>query len=259
MPDKLKNTYNIEKDDNGIFIYEKISQNQGLGGFAFGLKLFKNPKDYSDMTGNKKLGELTDSKGIIYDMVLLRPTEIQCEKELQKKYNALYNSINNIEIKGINGNKYVKNQGMKGEDLYKEILKNYKQNKAGYIYYDINKDGIDELIIGSKDRIYDIYTMENRYPVRVLSSDETDYFICKDMFLCKDSSSQNEKITQVYILNRNSSELYPQITFITDFKKYYIKYGNSQKKEEISEKLFKKRKNTFKKHKRFNFIQFGEF
>jgi hypothetical protein len=37
----------------------------------------------------------------------------------------LYESAENIEIKGINGNIYHKNQGTKGKDLYSEVLKKY--------------------------------------------------------------------------------------------------------------------------------------
>lgn len=39
-------------------------------------------------------------------------------------YMRLYELGKNRDIKGINGAKYIKDGGTKGEDLYKEVLKN---------------------------------------------------------------------------------------------------------------------------------------
>ena len=229
MPYKTKDTYKVTKDDNGIFIYETVSEKSGLGGFAFGLKIFQNPKDYANAPGVKKIGELTDKKGVIYDMVLIRPTEIQHgnDKKIKEKYECLYDFGETVEIKGVSGSKYYKNQGTKGEELYSEILKKYKTaftekwdsdskyEKAdmgyiyytlvksnenlsdiiGYTFYDVNFDGIEELFIGritngkKKGIIYDMYTMVDRKPTHVVSGgDEDRYFVCDDAFLCNESS-----------------------------------------------------------------------
>ena len=142
----------------------------------------------------------------------------------------------------------------------------------GYIYYDINADGIDELIIGeittgkSKGIIYDLYTMKNRKPVHVLSGGTTDrYFVCNDVFLCNEYfPSQKESITNIFVLESNSKELSPQIKFTYDAgnnknNPWFITYGNSTKPENVSEKLFKERKRTFDRYKRFNFTPIGNF
>lgn len=293
MPESTQGTYSVEKMDNGIYICEKISAKSKMGGFAFGIKIFKYPNEYVDIPNSKKLGELKDTKGTLYDVVLLRPSEIQYEdgEEIQKNYNQLYEYGNNVEIKGINGNKYFKNQGMKGEDLYREILKKYKTaiennwdskkfeqenlgymypvlektnkdllKKIGYAYYDINLDGIDELFIGQKYSIFDVYTMINRRPEHVISGGDVDkYFISYDSFLCNEySSKQNEQITKIFVLGQNTTELNPTITFIRNGKSRYFVYGNSNVKEEVSKKLFSERIKMFKKDK-LNFIPLSEF
>ena len=103
MPYKTNGTYKVTKDNNGIFIYEIASERTGLGGFAFGLKIFQNPKDYANGPGVEKIGELTDKKGVIYDMVLIRPTEIQHgdDKKIKEKYARLYDFGETVEIKGV--------------------------------------------------------------------------------------------------------------------------------------------------------------
>lgn len=54
MPKDTKNTYSVNKEDNGIYISEKKSAKAGLGGFAFGLALYDDPKDYADMEDSRK-------------------------------------------------------------------------------------------------------------------------------------------------------------------------------------------------------------
>ena len=73
IPDEMKGTYTVLKQNNGIFIYEKKSESDG---FAFGIKIFKSPKEYANLNGHRKIGELKDRKNNLYDLVLIRPTEI---------------------------------------------------------------------------------------------------------------------------------------------------------------------------------------
>ena len=306
MPYETKGTYNVSKEDNGIFICEKVSEELEIGGFAFGLQIYKNPGDYADIQGNRKLGELTDKNGKVYDMVLIRPTEIQYAdgEKIKENYERLYDAGDNVEIKGINGSKYVKNKGMKGEDLYNDILKKYKKaftekwtsdkqyenenmgyayhtlakanedlmNMIGYAYYDINNDGIDELFIGridkgkSKGIIYDAYAMINRKPTHVFSGSDYDKnFVCyDDNFLCNESATDPSGNTlYVRILEKNSSELSPQISFIYDESKnkkqpWFIRYGASQNWDNVSKKVFKQRKSAYNDYKQFDYIPFSQ-
>ena len=201
---------------------------------------------------------------------------------------------------------YSKNQGMKGEDLYKDILQKYKKvfdenwttakqykdaninmayyyffkpneilaDKIGYVYYDVNSDGIDELIIGKitkgrfKGIIYDIYTMVNRKPQHVLSGNNIDkYFICNDNFICNEDSFNENKSRNsfiVYKLENNSTKIHPKIIFTYDVNKnknqpWFISYNFTGEKENVSKKIFQERKGTYsKKYNRLNFTPFSK-
>ena len=236
------------------------------------------------MPGGQKIGELADKKGNLYDMVLIRPTDVQFDytKGESKTYLSLYNLAEKVEIKGTKKAAYFKNQGMKGEDLYKDILNKYilainekwnstkleKENmsymynvlaqnnknvlnRIGYAYYDVNGDGIDELFIGEiaqgnwKGVIYDIYTMVDRKPAHVISGGSRNrYFVCDDGFLCNEySSGANESGMIVYNLVENSTELFPQIGF------KYDGYTNKNNPYFISYQLFENKWENVSKQK----------
>ena len=302
LPYEAKGTFIAVKKDKEIFIYEKASKKAGYGGFAFGIKAFKNPADHAMMPNGLKIGELTDKKGIIYDMVLIRPTDVQFDYTKGggvKEYNLLYNFAEKAEPQGVCGSVYNKNQGMKGEDLYKDILKKHvtaikekwdstklekegmsymynvlsKTNenvldKIGFIYYDSNGDGIDELFIGEitkgdwKGVIYDIYTMVDRKPAHVISGGTRNrYFACDDSFLCYDySSGAKESGTLVYTLEENSIQLFPQVGFKYDAyenekKPWFVSYNFWENKwENVTEQTFRERKSVFERYKRFDFV-----
>ena len=306
MPDDTKGTYLVEKFDNGIYISEKISQKTEFGGFAFGLKIFKNAEDYATFDGFKKIGELTAKNGVIYDMVLMRPTDVQFGdgEEIKKNYDRLYEVGNNVEIKGINGSKYFSGKGLKGEELYKGILQKYKKafrenwgfkkyenenmgyayfnlkeakpdtdlmTEIGYTYYDINNDGIEELIIGPTDKeksgyIYDIYTMKNRKPLHVVSGGDLDkHFVCNDYFICKQYSlNGTENILNVFFLESNSKIMTPQLSLKSDSDKnakmrWAESYGKYYVWEPISKKVYKNTlKNYTKDYKKFDFVPFSK-
>ena len=300
LPYEAKDTYTVKKKDKGIFIYHTESKKEGFGGFAFGLKLYKNPKDHAMMPGGLKIGELNGKKGTLYDMVLIRPTDVQFnyEKGINEDYMRLYNFSEKVEIKGLHGNKYGKNQGMKGEDLYGEILQKHVKaikekwdsteledekmsymynvlsysnknllDKIGYVYYDANGDGVDELLIGEitngewKGIIYDIYTMVDRKPTHVISGGSRNrYFVCNNEFICNEySSGANESGMRVYFLEENSTELFPQVSFKYDGyknkkKPWFLSYDfTNDKWENVSEDLYNERKSIFNKYKRFDF------
>lgn len=260
LPQDLKEIYKSKVKKDSVRIYHKESEKAGFIGFAFGVKAFKNPSDHAFMPGSKKIGELTDKKGNLYDMVLIQPTDVQYDytksPEAPESYMLLYKmGEKGPDIEGIRGSKYYKNQGMKGEDLYKDILKKHitainekwdsarleKENmsvmynvmaasgekvldKTGYAYYDVNGDGIDELFIGEisegewKGIIYDMYTMVDRKPAHVTSGwSRNRYFVCDDAFICNDySDGANASGTRVYFLTENSTELFPQVSFKYD-------------------------------------------
>ena len=180
---------------------------------------------------------------------------------------------------------------MKGKDLYKDILLKHKKamiekwdssklekenmsymynliprNKIGYAYYDINADGIEELIFGEiaqgklKGVIYDIYTMVDRKPQHVISGGNRNrYYICDNSFVCNEySSGANESGVRIYILVENSTELYPQLSFKYDGYEnpknpYFISYSYD-KWENYSKKEFYERKKCFEKYERINYI-----
>ena len=299
IPEKLKGSFGTKKEKGKISVFHKASKKAGFGGFAFGIKVYKNPADHAVLPGSRKLGELRDKKGVLYDVVLKHPTDVQYDYTKSpvppEDFKMLYELGDNINIKGINGAMYFKNQGMMGKDLYKDILKKHlmainekwdstklekedmsymynivPKEKIGYIYYDINADGIEELLIGEiaqgnfKGVVYDIYTMVNREPKHVVSGGARNrYYVCDDSFVCNEySSGANESGVRVYNLVENSTELFPQINFKYDGYEnsknpWFISYSD-EKWENVTEEKFKERKKTFEKYERFNFIPLND-
>ena len=301
LPDCAKGLYETDIDRYKISVFDKESIKAGFDGFAFGIKAYKNPSDHAVLPGSRKLGELRDKWGRLYDIVLKQPTDVQFDytkgPKAPKNYEILYDIGDNVEIKGVKGSAYYKGQGMKGKDLYKDILKKHikaidekwdskrleKENmsymynimdkdKIGYAYYDTNADGIDELLIGEiargewKGVIYDIYTMVDRQPMHVVSGGTRNrYYVCNDVFLCNEySSGALESGLDVYILVENSIELFPQVSFKYDGYEdknspWFISYSSDKKWQKVSEKVFKERKSTFEKYKRFNYTPLSRF
>ena len=259
LPQELKGFYEVKKEKNKISVFHKESKKAGFGGFAFGLKAYKNPSDHAMLPGGVKIGELTDKKGNLYDMVLKYPTDVQYDyikgPNPPESYKLLYDLGKIVNIQGVNKASYFKNQGMKGQNLYQDVLKKHVKaikekwnsakleqenmsymynvlarnnknvlNKIGYAYYDANMDGIDELLIGEiaqgnqKGVIYDIYTMVNREPKHVVSGGARNrYFVCDYSFICNEySSGALESGLRVYNLTENSTELFPQVNFKYD-------------------------------------------
>lgn len=299
IPKELKGSYQTEIKKDRISVFHKESKKAGFGGFAFGVKAYKNPSEHAMLPGSRKIGELANKKGTLYDIVLKQPTDVQYDytknPKAPEKYKLLYDLNEDVcdNIKGVRGFTYFKNQGMKGEDLYKDILHkhltalkekwdsarlekeqmSYMYNltdKIGYIYYDVNVDGIEELLIGEiadgawKGVIYDIYTMVNREPRHVASGGSRNrYYVCDNAFICNEySSGAMESGVRVYNLVENSTELYPQVSFKYDGyanseNPWFLSYGSETDKdkwENVSEEKFKDRKRVFEKYERFDYI-----
>ena len=295
MPKELKGIYQVKKEKNKISFFFFFSKKAGFGGFAFGIKAYKNPKDHAVLPGSRKLGELRDKKGELYDIVLKHPTDVQYDytKSPQAPYTfkRLYDIGDNPNITGVNGSAYFKNQGMKGENLYNDIIKKHltainnkwdsaklekenmsymyniidDKNKIGYTYYDVNADGIEELLIGEiaegdwKGVIYDIYTMVNREPKHVTSGGERNrYYVCDGSFVCNEySSGALESGVRVYNLVENSTELFLQVAFKYDEytnpkMPWFISYSD-EKWNNVSKEAYNERKKIFEQYERFNY------
>lgn len=308
IPNEFKGLYTSKIKKDTIEIFDKESKKAGFGGFVFGIRVYKNPSDHATLPGSIKLGELKDKNGILYDVVLKHPTDVQYDYTKSttppETHKNLYDLGDKINITGIKGSKYYKNQGTKGEDLYKEVLQkhflalnekwnsaklekenmsymynvlahnsNDLLNKVGYAYYDVNKDGIDELFIGEiaqgnwKGVVYDVYTMVDRKPQHVISGGARNrFYVCDDAFICNEySSGAGESGVRVYILIENGIELFPQVSFKYDSYKnkknpYFISYGselNDDKWENVSEQVFNERKYVFDRYNRFDYIPFS--
>jgi len=295
LPEELKNLYEIQKEKDKISIYHKDSKNAGFGGFAFGIKAYKSPAEHAVLPGSRKIGELTDKRGNLYDIVLKHPTDVQYDytkgEKAPETFKLLYDLGDKVNIEGVNGSTYFKNQGMRGKDLYNDILEKHitaliekwdsnrleqenmsymynilPQDKIGYAYYDINADGIDELVIGEiadgvwKGVIYDIYTMVNREPKHVISGGSRNrYYVCDNSFICREySQGAQESGVDVYNLVENTTELFPQVSFKYDGYEnpknpYFISYSDD-KWENYPQKEFQERKKVFEKYERFDYI-----
>lgn len=259
LPDEFNGSYTVKREKDKISVFHKESKKAGFGGFAFGIKAYKTPAEHATLPGSKKIGELTNKRGTLYDVVIKYPTDVQYDytksPQAPESYKQLYDYGEKVEVNGVKGSVYYKNQGMKGEDLYGDILKkhvtaikekwdsvkleeedmSYMYNvinsskvnaldKIGYAYYDANADGIEELLIGEisngawKGIIYDMYTMVDRKPKHVMSGGSRNrYYICDGTFIANEySSGAKESGVRIYILVENSTELFPQVSFKYD-------------------------------------------
>lgn len=108
--------------------------------------------------------------------------------------------------------------------------------------------------------------MVDRQPMHVVSGGTRNrYYVCNDVFLCNEySSGALESGLDVYILVENSIELFPQVSFKYDGYEdknspWFISYSSDKKWQKVSEKVFKERKSTFEKYKRFNYTPLSRF
>ncbi len=185
MPAEYAGTYEVEYGDefNSINVYDKAAKEE-FGGYAFGIYAFEKPGDHAWMPNGMKAGELVDKDGVVYDIMLEHPSDVQWDpvNDTSGTYMALYDLGEELvkTLEGVDGSVYYSEAGMHGEDLYPVVLGQLsaaisegwnagKLEKAGmspmyyamsmyedgdlldrigFAYHDINLDGVDELLIG---------------------------------------------------------------------------------------------------------------
>ena len=185
MPEETEGTYVMEESEEGCSVYDKEAREADCGGFAFSVRAFKDPGDYSGGM-SKKVGEIKDGDKVLYDIVVDYPSDVQYDVTkyqdgMPKTYEALYNGAEDI-VKTLEPKEgtFEFGSGCRGEGLYGEVFEKFKtaadegwdanrleeedlspeynyiftQNKknplegVGYAYVDVNLDGIDELLVG---------------------------------------------------------------------------------------------------------------
>lgn len=256
LDDSFNNLYDTVVESNYIEIYDLESRNNGFEGLAFAICAFDKPEDWAG-SPSEKVGELELNDGKLYDIIIGYPTETQFgfDRDMPDNYKKLYDARYDIAktVEGKNGEKISYDSGVKGDNLYDEVLDKLKKgliddwdanrfesenmspmyasikvsndeylNTILYSYYDVNLDGIEELLIGEKydDRfvIYDLYTMVDRKPTHVLSGwDRNRYYPVSGSFISNEySNSAMESGLNVYALETNSTNLIFQLALKYD-------------------------------------------
>ena len=212
MPEEVEGLYVGLIDDRSIYICDKKSREEGAPGMAFVISA-KDPLTlYSGIPSLKKCGELTSSDGSIYDMTVRKPTDAQAsykDGRISETYAVLQKIKEQVAetIASTDGGSYAPGAGMKGEQLYQDVLKKHvmavtekwsaaRLEEEGmspayeligkiygedaldlicYAYCDITGEGVEELLVGEipdgeeRFRAYDIYSIIDHKPVHVLS------------------------------------------------------------------------------------------
>ena len=226
MPEEVEGLYVGLIDDRSIFICDKKSREEGAPGMVFEISAKEPTEEYCYIPSLKKYGELTSSDGTIYDMTFRKPTDAQASYKDGKRsetYDKLLDSGVQVmgTIAGTEGGFYTAGAGIKGEDLYQDVLKKYvtaineKWNSAlleeegmspayeligkiygeaaldriCYAYSDLTDEGVEELLVGEIPdgeqvfKIYDIYTIKEHKPVHVLSGWNENWYVVGELYL----------------------------------------------------------------------------
>lgn len=305
VPKDIAELCDVEVGDTSVSFYHRASREAECGGFAFAIRAYLSPVDYNGMPGGRKIGELTAADGTVYDVVLMHPTDVQYDFTSEKsteEYKKIYDlgEETGRNTVGAGGSTFVFGAGCAGEMLYGEVLARHvlavreqwdasrleEENmstmydliensdgdplsRIGFVYHDINQDGIDELLIGEisegawKGVIYDIYTMVDRQCAHVVSGwDRNRFYAYKNAFLCNEfSGGAMMSGWIVYDLESNSTELWPQIGFKTDGyenagQPWFIAYGRDVTDdvwENVTEEQWTQTKANFEDYERFDF------
>ena len=306
---KFDGQYTTKVSDTYIELYDNESVEKGNPGLLFAICAFENPNDWAGGP-HEKFGELTLNNGRLYDIIIGYPTESQFgfdSSEMPAKYKAMYDARFDIAktVTGANGEKISVGAGAKGEYLYQDILNSHLDvlkndvdsnelesknmspmyneiktagdnymDQVGYVYYDVNVDGIDELLIGeiSDDAnyagiIYDMYTMVDRKPAHVVSGwDRNRYYVSKGGMIENEySDGADSSGLSVYILESNSTDFTFQLGVkydgYTDEKNPWFvahnKEGDDYKWESTTEDEYNEITKRFENHVKLNYIPFS--
>ena len=303
MPDELDGKYVIGSRRNGYYVYDKEAMDADFGGFAFSVFAYDKPEDYAGGM-DMKVGEIKKGEDTLYDIVIGYPSDVQYDyvtnaDKMPESYEALYKGAEDIVktlVPRAEG-EFVWGAGCNGEDMYSEVIDKYvtavkekwDSNKLekedmspeynavniatggdaldniGYAYFDINNDGVDELLIGEiaqgdlKGTVYDIYTMVDRKPVHVLSGSGRDrYYALKyGLIVNERSDGADDSEWLSYDIEPNTTNLLPQLGVKIDGYEdndnpWFVNYGSEDEWESISEEDFEEYKSRFE-YVRFDF------
>ena len=261
IPEEFAGLVEYEIGDTSIHVYDKEQKDGGFGGYAYGIEAYEDPAFYG-YTGEKKVGELTAADGKLYDVVISHPSDVQYDftqgGAVPEAFAKLYDSAEAAAatIKCVDGGTYAPGAGIKGEDLYPEIVKKHAlaiaetwdasrleeeemspvyyamdimghdsiADTVGYAYADLDGDGVDELLIGeitdgtAQGLVYDVYTMAGRKPVHIMSGWYRNRFQVLENgdLLNEYSAGAKESGTRVYSVSHNEGAAIPYIAFKTD-------------------------------------------
>lgn len=309
LDDKFNDLYDTVVELNYIEIYDKESENNGYNGLVFAICAFQNPEDWAGGP-HEKVGELSLKDGKVYDIIIGYPTESQFgfdTNEMPKNYKSLYDARYDIakSLVASDGTAIMYGQGSNGEGLYDDIIKNLieylsKNNdgtnqsenisniydmiksfdedyldKIVYAYYDVNTDGIDELLIGDTSNenkaftIYDLYTMVDRKPVHVVSGSERNRYYAIDSGLIRNeySNSANNSGIDIYNLETNSTNMVFQTAVKYDSEENsdnpwfvsYVKENDDYDWDPISEETYEEMVSRFSNDAVFDYKKLSDF
>lgn len=226
MPENTAGSYVAELYEESIVICEKESRDGGYGGQVFTIQATDQLGVGERNPSIRKYGELTAEDGIIYDIMVSRPTDVRFGPDSYDSYMKLQDTLEQVmtSLKGTGKGVYVSEAGIKGEDLYNDVLEKYitaltenwsavrlqdedmnpfyelmqkiydgnALDHIGYAYIDVTNEGVDELLIGevseedNRNIIYDIYGIENHSPVHVLSGSSENRYYLEGNYLCNE-------------------------------------------------------------------------
>ena len=302
IPAELSGTYETETGVNTITVLDKESKESGAGGNVFHLSAFKNPSEYAGGL-EKKLGEMITADGVLYDISISYASDVQYDilkypDHMPENYRKLRDAAEDIAktIASADRGTFIRGQGTKGEELYPDILEKHRNaitqkwdasrledeemstmyivmgedaaKKTGYIYYDVNQDGIEELLIGEiaegewKGIVYDVYTMVDRKPAHVVSGwDRNRYYVLDIGFLCNEySGGAAAGGWIIYQIVPNDTKLDPVLGFkydgyVNEKNPWFISYNVEEEEwENVTEEELKETKARFENYVRFDYI-----